>query len=498
MTVPKQHREVIDLLFEHLHDVYYETTPEGTILHVSPGVRRLLGFEPRELEGRPVVERYADPAQREHLIARLRSDGYFDDADIELIDREGRLVPCSLSAVLLPRPGGRGEVICGLLRAIRDRKRIERDLRESEERFRVVFETTPDPIAITRVEDGVFVDVNEAMVRATGFRRDELIGRSTLDLGIWASPAQRQELVDRLARDGVVRDLEVRYRLRDGRVLAALTSARLVSISGKPYILTISRDVETLRRLKREHERLAERMRQSQKLESLGLLAGGIAHDFNNLLVAVLGNAELLAQRMSDDDPLREPVSQIAEAATRASELCRELLAYAGRGHLEITVCDLNRILEDSRPLLRFFPSKKATIELRPAQRPLPIRADATQIRQLILNLATNAVEALGDAAGTVRIETARTPCTTEFLRATFVDDRLEPGDYAVLSVVDDGCGMTPETCERIFDPFFSTKVRGRGIGLATVLGIVRAHHGAIRIDSAVGRGTTVEVFLPL
>ncbi len=498
MAVPGQRRSVIDALFENLHDVYFETTPEGILLHVSPGVRRLLGFEPREVEGRPVVDRYADPAQREQILERLRQDGFVDDANVDMLDRDGRVVSCSLGAVLMPGHAGEDDVIRGLLRDISDRRKFERELRESEERFRVVFETTPDPVGITRVEDGTFVDVNEAMLEASGYRREELIGRSTLSLGIWADVDQRRLLLDSLAREGVVRDLETRFRVKDGRVITALVSARLVSIGGKPHILAVSRDVESIRRLEREHQRLVERMRKAQKLESLGLLAGGIAHDFNNLLVSVLGNAELISHRMSADDPLREPISQIADAASRASELCRELLAYAGRGHLEFAPCDLNAIVQETSPLLRFFPSKKVTISVETADRPLPVRADATQIRQLILNLATNAAEAIGDAEGTIRIGTGRTRCTKEFLRTTFVDDRLEQGDYAVLSVTDDGCGMTPETCERVFDPFFSTKVSGRGLGLATVLGIVRGHHGAIRIDSSVGRGTTVEVFLPL
>ena len=255
-----------------------------------------------------------------------------------------------------------------------------------------------------------------------------------------------------------------------------------------------------LARLRAEaHQREVERrMQDTQKLESLGVLAGGIAHDFNNLLTAILGNASLLRAEMPGVEGLQGPLEQIEIAGRRAADLCRQMLAYAGRGRFALQPVDINEIVRTSQPLLRVTVPKKTTldIQLQPA---LPrVLADHAQIRQVLMNLLINAAEAVGEGEGHITIATAETLATSESLAGGMFSPELDAGRYVSLSVSDTGSGMTPEVKARIFEPFFTTKFTGRGLGLPAVAGIVRAHKGGLRVTTTPGSGSTFELLLPI
>ena len=247
-----------------------------------------------------------------------------------------------------------------------------------------------------------------------------------------------------------------------------------------------------------EKERLfREKMEQTQKLESLGVLAGGIAHDFNNLLMGVLGNADLALDELSPHNPARESLEDIVTSAKRAADLCRQLLAYSGKGRFLIEPLDLNGLVEEMLGLLEISISKTAVLKLELAPELPAVEADATQIRQVLMNLVTNASEAIGARSGIISVTTGAMDCDEAYLTDTYLEDELEGGTYVFFEVSDTGSGMDAETRDRIFDPFFSTKFTGRGLGLAAVLGIVRGHRGAIRVYSEPGRGTTFKVLFP-
>ena len=261
---------------------------------------------------------------------------------------------------------------------------------------------------------------------------------------------------------------------------------RVVKLYGSIRDITVERTTE------QERENLRQKMIETQKLESLGVLAGGIAHDFNNLLTVILANTTFIRESHPRDHRL----GQIENAAQRAAELCRQMLAYAGKGRFIVQQVDIAGFVRETHPLIRATISKKArmTLELEAV---LPaVEADAAQLRQLVMNLVSNASEALGDAPGEIRIITriARPEPTPGSIHHSF---DLPPGDCVCLEITDTGHGMNAATLSRIFDPFFSTKFAGRGLGLAAVLGIVRAHHGALVVESAPARGTTFRVFLP-
>ena len=250
-------------------------------------------------------------------------------------------------------------------------------------------------------------------------------------------------------------------------------------------------------RAQEERREIESRLQHSQKLESLGILAGGIAHDFNNLVMAIMGHVELANESLEPASPARENLHDIETVAVRASELCRQLLSYSGRDRFVVEPVDLDRLVAEMSRLLETAISKRATLELDLASDLPWIDASGAQIRQIVMNLITNASDALDGRRGTIRIRTGVLDGTSEPPSGLFLSEGLGTGRYVFVEVSDDGCGMDEATRDRLFDPFFTTKTGGRGLGMAAVKGIVRSHQGAISLDTVAGEGTTFRVFFP-
>jgi signal transduction histidine kinase/CheY-like chemotaxis protein len=246
-----------------------------------------------------------------------------------------------------------------------------------------------------------------------------------------------------------------------------------------------------------ERERMERKLLETQKLESLGVLAGGVAHDFNNLLTGILGNASLIRMELPDHAPAQEMLGDVEKLAQRAADLCRQMLAFAGKGRFVVERLDLSALVEDSERLLHLSISKNAVLSFDLQKNIPPIQADATQLRQIVMNLVINASEAIGERSGRILVSTGLMTVDRAYLTETYLSPDLPEGDYVFLEVSDNGTGMSAETLSRIFDPFFTTKFTGRGLGLAAVLGIVRGHHGALKVYSEPGRGTTFKLLLP-
>ncbi len=257
------------------------------------------------------------------------------------------------------------------------------------------------------------------------------------------------------------------------------------------------REARERQRVEDERRRLEAKIQNAQKLESLGVLAGGIAHDFNNLLVGVLGNADLALVKETPSSPQRKYLESIITAAQRAANLSNQMLAFSGKGKFVTEVVDLAELVRDVVHLLEMPLSKQARIRFELPEEPLTVEADPTQIRQLMLNLITNAADAVGESGGVITISGGTRECDTAYLSETYLLEDLPAGVYAHVDVADDGEGMSAETVAKVFDPFFTTKFAGRGMGLAAVLGIVRGHRGTVQVDSEPGRGTVFRVLLP-
>lgn len=254
---------------------------------------------------------------------------------------------------------------------------------------------------------------------------------------------------------------------------------------------------EALRKSEEEKLVLQAQMLNAQKLESLGVLAGGIAHDFNNLLTSIMGNTEMALNETPESSPVREYMEKAAEGVKRASELTKQMLAYSGKGRFVIENIDLSNLVESTAELLRISIGKNADITFNLAKNLPQMEADATQIRQVVMNLIINASDAIGENQGIIKVSTGIMECDRAFLNDADIGKELPEGTYVYMEVSDNGCGMDNETKARIFDPFFTTKFTGRGLGLAAVLGIVRGHKGALKVYSKAGEGTTFKVLFP-
>ncbi len=398
-----------------------------------------------------------------------------------------------------PVAGDSGELthLVSIQQDITEQKRAEKALRTSEERYRLLIERMNEGFVATDRENRVDI-VNARLAKMLGYSHQQMRGRYLGDFVAGADRHRLEEQEDR-RQHGLAEPYELTFTAKDGRTIDTVISPTSMLDDEGCFVgsFAVITDVTERKRMEQERRKLEARMRKTQKMESLGLLAGGIAHDFNNLLVGMLGNAGLALMEQPRDSPVWPLIKQIETAAMRASELTNEMLAYSGKGKLLVENIDLSQLVEEMTQLLKVTTSKKSTLDLDFAPELSGIRADATQVRQVVMNLITNASEALRGDTGVIRIATGEVEADRRYLSETYLDDDLPEGRYVLLEVMDTGCGMDRDTRSRIFDPFFTTKFTGRGLGLAAVLGIVRGHRGAIRVDSELNSGTSFKVLFP-
>ncbi|NLI79090.1 MAG: response regulator [Candidatus Riflebacteria bacterium] len=283
-----------------------------------------------------------------------------------------------------------------------------------------------------------------------------------------------------------------------GRSFPVDVRTRRTLLGDRPAIVVCVRDLTRQKEAEEDRRRFERRVQHAQKMESLGMLAGGIAHDFNNLLTGILGFADLALQEMPAEAPGRDRVSRIMTAARRAADLTSQMLAYTGKAKTQVIPVHLPDLVREMGHLLEVSMSRKHRLEVVTGHGLSPVEADPTQIRQVVMNLIINASEAIGDRPGTIQVSLGQRTCRSEDLAAGEIHDPLPAGEYAFLEVADPGAGIPPEILPRIFEPFFSTKFAGRGLGLAAVMGIVRAHRGTIQVESRPGKGSTFRVWLPV
>jgi PAS domain S-box-containing protein len=380
----------------------------------------------------------------------------------------------------------------------RSRRETELSLRAAQERLRLALEASGlgawdfDPVSGELATDARYKEI-------FGFPPDTAV---TVAMAMdRVHPEDRQRIVEETS------DLADPRRERDYRwefrVARPDGSVRWLTSAGKAITAHSGRDGgESFRivgnvRDVTEEKQSQESLRETQKLESLGLLAGGIAHDFNNLLTGVIGSASLLAEDLSPRSPEAELVRGLREAAERMSRLTSQMLAYSGRGHFVIESLDLSSQVSQIMSLIRASALKNVEVRLNLAERLPAIDADVSQLQQVVMNLVINAAEAVGSRSGYVEVSTSAQTVGEEELKANLTRQTVAPGEFVVLTVTDNGSGMDAATCARIFDPFFSTKFTGRGLGLSSVLGIVRGHRGLLTVKSRPGEGTTFRVFFP-
>ncbi len=359
-----------------------------------------------------------------------------------------------------------------------------------------IFRSMIDTLVIVSPE-GTIRECNAAMCTLLALEENDLIGKN-LETVISKETAGGA-IIEEVREKGAIRNREVDYAGRDGRSIPMMFSASPIhDESGKfEGVVCLARDITERKRSEEEKLSLERQVQQAQKMESLGVLAGGIAHDFNNILMAVQGHAELALGGIPPTSPARGHLAEITTATRRAADLCRQMLAFAGKASFALERVDLGNLVEEMADLLETSTSKKAILTLNLEKGSPPIEADPSQIRQIVMNLIINASEAIGDRDGTITVSTGTTRCDAEYLQKTELHGDLPPGLYVHLEVSDSGSGMDAGTRARIFEPFFTTKFTGRGLGLAAVLGIIRAYNGALKVYSKPGKGTTFKVLFP-
>jgi len=402
----------------------------------------------------------------------------------------------------IPLVGDDGGVVgvLGIYSDVTDRQRRAVELREARHMLQVVLDTIPVRV-FWKDRESVYLGCNRLFATDAGIDGPaEIVGRNDTQLG-WREQSELYRADDKAVMDSGEPKLgyEEPQTTPDGGKIWLRTSKIPLRDPDEKVIgvLGTYEDITDSKRAEEDQRRLEAKVQHAQKLESLGILAGGIAHDFNNLLVAILGHADLALTDLPPSLPGYQNVEEIRTAAKRARELTNQMLAYSGKGHFVVRHLQLNDVVTEMGHLLEASIPKKVNLHYELAEDLPAVEVDAAQIRQVVMNLVTNAAEAIGGSDGRITLATGRRHATAEYLQGVDSREPLPAGTYVYLEVSDDGEGMDPETRARLFEPFFTTKFQGRGLGLAAVQGIVRGHAGAIKVHSEPGQGSCFEVLIP-
>jgi two-component system cell cycle sensor histidine kinase/response regulator CckA len=600
-------------LVEHSEDLICTHDLDGRLLSVNQAHARILGYEVGELINQPVKEFLARDSQDhfDEYLVRIKRDG-FAKGSLVIETRAGERRVWRYSNTLRTT-GVSQPIVRGIAHDVTELTRTERALRLSEEKFSKAFQVSPLFLSITTAGEGRFLEVNDSFVEKSGFRRDEIIGRTDLELGMWHDVPERRRAVQQFLSQGRLRDFEMKYRKRSGEILDIRSSVEILEIDGALCALSVGEDITERKRteeaLKRseadyrslfesapygvfratpdgkflivnpalvrilgyqsqptllaanlatdvfadaaEHEKamseccskerfenielnwkrrdgapllvlasgrlirndaggvaycevvvedisrrraLEQRVRQSQKLDAIAMLAAGISHDFNTLLTGMLGYGELLLMSSSLADRDRRKVEAIVDAAVQARAITQQLLAFGRSQPMKPTLVSLNEVITDLADFLRRMTGGNIEL-LADLQLALGhVKLDSTQLAQVIVNLVANARDAMPNG-GKLIIKTSSLDLAQ--LDAEFLG--IDPGSYAILSIIDTGCGIDEITLTHLFEPFFTTKPEGKGtgLGLATVHGIIEQSGGRIRVESQAGAGTTFKIYLP-
>lgn len=454
-------------------------------LAVNDAAVRHYGYSREEFLNMTIAE-IRPPAEAAALLRHLQEDPSDLRADVwKHRKKNGELIEVEITGHELPFEGRSARLI--LAHDITERRRAEEARRWSEERFRAIFSAAPVGIALGTLE-GQVIDANPEMCRTLGFSRDEMIGRTTQELLLWAEPEARQALRKKLLAEKAVRNYEAKVRRKSGEIRAALVSMEMLQVDRESLVLTMLVDVT-------DRKALEAQLHRAQREESVGRLASGIAHDMNNILAPIMMSAPLLRMGMAPNE-VESVLTTIETSAQRGAALVRQLLIF-GRGiEGERRTLRVESILTEVATIAeRTFP-RNITIVTSVPEDVWPVRGDATQLHQVMLNLAVNARDAMPDG-GTLTLSTENIEIDSAY---TALHPDARAGRYTLIRVADTGVGISPEIADRIFDPFFTTKEEGKGtgLGLSMVSGIVKSHGGFVRLQSELGHGTKFEVYLPV
>jgi PAS domain S-box-containing protein len=470
-------------IIESSSDAIVIHTLGGTVVSWNSGAEGVYGYTAGEILGK-FGSILLSPDRCDELpkmLEKLKNGESVQMYETVHLRKGGQRIDVSIAISPVKDANGKLVGAASIARDISDRKK-------AEERFYKAFQANPEPITIATLAEGVYMDVNESFLRVTGCNREDVIGRTSMELKFWERAEDRAELLKALEAHGSVRDVEITFHTKSGQQRTGLNSAEIIEIGGEKCVISIFRDMT-------EQKMLEEQLRKSQRMEAIGQLSGGIAHDFNNLLTVMIGHSELLEERLARADSSMRSVEEIKKAGTHAASLTRQLLAFSRQQLLEQKVLDLNVIITDLEKMLRRLIGENIEFSTALESDLGRIKADPGQIQQVIMNLVVNARDAMPGGGKLV----VRTSNVEE--RPGFPGDSgpAVPGSYVRMEVSDTGVGMDAETQALIFEPFFTTKDvgKGTGLGLSTVYGVIKQSGGYIIVSSTPGKGATFSMYLP-
>ncbi|MBW2608231.1 MAG: PAS domain S-box protein, partial [Deltaproteobacteria bacterium] len=479
-------------ILESVEEGYFEVDIAGNFTFFNNSLCKILGYPKGEMMGMN-NRQYADKENTKKLYEtfnKVYKTGKPEKGfDWEIIRKDGTKRYIEASVSLLKDAGDKPIGFRGIVRDVTERKKVEEALRESERKYRNIFENIQDVYYESTLE-GIILEISPSIENVSKYTRKELIGKSAYDF--YTNPEERDELLKAVLVSGKVDNFEIHLTDIDGsQHLFELNMTLHRDQKGNPIKLIGSmRDIS-------ERKRFEARLHQSQKMETVGALAGGIAHEFNNILGTIIGNTELAIGDVPEGNPARDCLKEIQTASLRAKDVVRQILGFAGKSVFQLMPVQISPIVSETLKLIRASIPKTIEIRRNLSCKSDTVMADPTQINQVLMNLCINAKNAMQEKGGVLEVKLENT--SLDERSATRYED-LSPGNYVKLTVKDSGHGIDPKNIDRIFDPYFTTTslAEGPGMGLAVVYGIVKHHNGAITVASEPGKGTVFEVLFPL
>jgi PAS domain S-box-containing protein len=484
-------KDYVDNIIGSMNDTLVVVTPDARIRSVNKAMCKLLQYEKDELIGKDIhlILPQERPVFTSAGFQKILNGETVTNYKLDYKTKTGNTIPMLFSAALLKNKEGIIEGIVGIARDITEQEQAASALRASEQKYRTLFEESKDVVYIS-TPDGKFLDINPAGIELFGYStKDELLQIDIIH-DLYDRPEKREIFQHIVMKEGFAKDYEVVFKRKDGKkVIVLLTSTAVRNEQGEIIAYQgIMKDIT-------EWKRLEQQLLQAQKMEAIGTLAGGIAHDFNNILTVIIGYGSILQQR-NQDDTLRPYITLISDAAQNAANLTRSLLAFSRRQIITPKPANLNEIVKGVVKILSRIIGEDIELSLALTGKELTVMADTGQIEQVMMNLVTNARDAMPDG-GKLTIRTDLVRFDYEFIKAHGFG---KSGSYAVISIQDTGQGMDEETRERLFEPFYTTKEpgKGTGLGLSMVYGIIKQHDGYLHLQSEPKKGTIFTIYLPL
>lgn len=464
---------------------------DGRFIYTNPALQHISGYTESEL----LLMKYEDIIHSDHksksaymesVLKSLTQTPYRDILKIHAKDGSDKWVDISVTYINVQS----NPALLGSALDITERKLAEEEIKESELRFRTIFDFFPYAISLSEIETGRFISVNNQFCRLTKYRNEEIIGKSSAELGMYPDDFRNQYLVSKLKEVGFVNNLEIDFRAGDGSVFNGSLFSKVIRIKNTEMLISVIKDITDLKTLQRQ-------LQQTQKMEAIGALAGGIAHDFNNILVPIIAYAEMTMLSVDKSSRQHDYINNILTASYRARDLVQQILSFSRYKEMVLEPMMIQPVIKETVRFLRA--SIPSTIEIRTSldKNCGAIVGNPSQIHQLVMNLSTNAKHAMEKTGGTLEIGLEETEIWPDDFNE-FTD--LYPGRYAKLSVSDTGHGIENSLMDKIFEPYFTTKKdgKGTGMGLSVVHGIVKTYGGSINVSSIPGNGTKFDIYLPL